>query len=52
MASRNTEMQAIFNELSETNKDIIILIAKSVKVAQEVAEQPRNPTMQTLQLQR
>ena len=52
MASRNTDMQAIFSELSETNKDIIILIAKSVKVAQEVAEQSRNPTMQTLQLQR
>lgn len=43
MASRNTDMQAIFSELSEKNKDIVILIAKSVKVAQEVAEQPRNP---------
>ena len=52
MASRNTDMQAIFSELSEKNKDIIILIAKSVKVAQEVEEQPRNPPMQTLQLQR
>lgn len=44
MASRNTDMQAIFNELSEKNKDIIILIAKSVKVAQEEEEQPCNPT--------
>ena len=51
MASRNTDMQAIFSELSEKNKDIVILIAKSVKVAQEVAEQPRKPPMQTLQLQ-
>ena len=51
MASRNTDMQAIFSELSEKNKDIVILIAKSVKVAQEVAEQPRNPPMQTAQLQ-
>lgn len=40
MASRNTDMQAIFSELSERNQDILILIAKSVKVAQEVAEQP------------
>lgn len=44
MASRDTDMQAIFNELTEKNKDIIILIAKSVKVAQqEVAEQPCKP---------
>ena len=42
MASRNADMQAIFSELSEKNKDIVILIAKSVKVAQEVAEQPLN----------
>lgn len=46
MASRNTDMQAIFSELSEKNKDILILIAKSVKVAQESPEQPRNPPMQ------
>lgn len=52
MASRNTDMQAIFSELSEKNKDIVILIAKSVKVAQEVEEQPRNPPMQMAQLQR
>lgn len=51
MASRNTDMQAIFNELSEKNKDIIILIAKSVKVAQEEAEQPRKPPIQTAQSQ-
>lgn len=40
MSGRNTDMQAIFSELSETNKDIIILIAKSIKVAQEAAGQP------------
>lgn len=50
MASRSVTMQAIFSELSEQNKDIIILIAKSVKVAQEVAEQPRKPTMQAAQV--
>ncbi len=43
MESRNTDMQAIFSELSEKNKDIIILIARSVKVAQEAAEQPHKP---------
>ena len=46
MASKNADMQAIFSELSEKNKDIIILIARSVKVAQEVAEQPRKPPVQ------
>lgn len=46
MASRNTDMQAIFSELSEQNKDIVILIARSVKVAQEVAGQPRKPSAQ------
>ncbi|MCM1027449.1 MAG: hypothetical protein NC432_13530 [Roseburia sp.] len=44
MESRNMDMKAIFNELSDTNKDIVILIAKSVKVAQEVTEQTREPT--------
>ncbi len=43
MASKNAEMQAIFSELSEQNKDIVMLVAKSVKVAQEVAAQPRRP---------
>lgn len=41
MVSRTVEMEAIFNELSERNKEIVILVAKSVKVAlQEVPEQP------------
>lgn len=39
MSDRNTDMENIFNALSERNKDIVILVAKSVKVAQEVAEQ-------------
>ena len=39
MENRNTDMQAIFSELSEKNKDIVILIAKSVKVAQEATPQ-------------
>lgn len=43
MASRNTDMQAIFSKLSERNKDIVILVAKSVKVAQDTIEQPRIP---------
>lgn len=44
MESRNIDMQAIFSELSERNKDIIILIAKSVVVAQD--EQPHKPPQQ------
>ena len=51
MASRNVVTQAIFSQLSEKNKDIVILIAKSVKVAQEEAEQPRNSATQIHQLQ-
>lgn len=43
MTSRNTDMQAIFSRLSEKNKDIVILVAKSVKVAQDTTEQPRKP---------
>lgn len=43
MASRNTDMQAIFSKLSEKNKDIVILVAKSVKVAQDVTAEPRKP---------
>lgn len=39
MKSRNSIMQALFSELSEKNKDIIILIAKSIKVAQITDEQ-------------
>lgn len=35
MKSKETVMQEIFSELSERNKDIMILVAKSVNVAQE-----------------
>lgn len=41
------DMQAIFSALSEQNKDVVLLIAKSVKIAQEVSEQPRRPPKQT-----
>lgn len=50
MESRNMDMQAIFSKLSEQNKDIVILIARSIKVAQDVAEQPRKPPAQVAQL--
>lgn len=43
MTSRDTDMQAIFSKLSEKNKDIVFLIAKSVKVAQDVTIQSRKP---------
>lgn len=45
--SKNADMQIIFNELSEKNKDIVILIAKSMKVAQEVSEKPSESHKQT-----
>lgn len=35
MKDRNEDMQTIFNELSEKNKDIVLLVAKSMKIAQE-----------------
>ena len=46
MADRSIEMQAIFSNLSEKNKDIIILLAKGIKIAQE-SELPRKPPRQT-----
>ncbi len=39
MTSKNIDMQTIFSKLSEKNKDIVILIAKSIEVAQKVTEQ-------------
>ena len=39
MESKRVDMQAIFNKLSERNKDILILVAKSMKVAQETSEE-------------
>jgi len=35
MERKNAVMQEIFSELTERNKDIMILVAKSVIVAQE-----------------
>lgn len=35
MESRDAVMQEIFSELTERNKDIMILVAKSVNIAQE-----------------
>lgn len=45
MASKNTDMQAIFSKLSEKNKDIVILVAKSVKVAQDTTVEPSKPSV-------
>lgn len=39
MGSKRADMQAIFGKLSEKNKDILILLARSMKVAQETTEQ-------------
>lgn len=39
MANKSADMQVIFNELSEENKDIMILIARSMKVAQGTGKQ-------------
>ena len=39
MDSKRTDMQRIYGKLSEKNKDILILIARSMKVAQEATEQ-------------
>lgn len=39
MANKNNDIQSIFNKLSEQNKDILILVATSVKVAQDINEQ-------------
>ena len=35
MKSKTEEMQKIFDKLSDKNKDILILVARSVKVARE-----------------
>lgn len=40
MKSENMEMEAIFKQLSERNKDVLILIARGMKVAQEAAHDP------------
>ncbi len=48
MTSRRADMQDLFAELSEENKEVMLLIAKSMKAAKEAVEemysQP-NPTV-------
>lgn len=44
MKSKSSDMRDIFNKLSEKNKDILILLAKSIKVAQEVERQSCKPS--------
>lgn len=39
MAERKKEMQTIFAGLSEKNKEIMILVAKRIKAAQEGTKQ-------------
>lgn len=44
MKSKDAVMQEIFNNLTERNKDIMILVAKSVDIAQKDSEQRNNST--------
>lgn len=41
MESKSADMQDIFCKLSEKNKDIIILVAKGMKIAQEESDRIR-----------
>ena len=43
MESRSTQMQILFNGLTEKNQEIMILVARSIQVAQEAAKEPRKP---------
>lgn len=38
MTRRRKDMEAIFDQLSEENKDILLLIAKGMKAAKETTE--------------
>lgn len=38
MESENIDMQKVFSELSERNKELMILLAKSVKYVQQAME--------------
>ncbi len=38
--TKHGEMESIFSKLSEENKDILILVAKGMKIAQEAPKQP------------
>lgn len=44
MTSKSSDIREIFNQLSEKNKDILILLAKSIKLAQEVERQSCKPS--------
>lgn len=46
MAGKDILMQEIFNELTENNQDIMILIAKSMKLAQEDSKQQHDSPKQ------
>lgn len=39
MESKDVVMQELFSELTERNKDIMILVAKSINIAQKDAAQ-------------
>ncbi len=39
MGNKHETMQLIFNKLTDKNKDILILVAKSIKIAQEDEKQ-------------
>lgn len=43
MENKSADMQAIFSKLSEKNEDILILVAKSIKVAQETDNRKCKP---------
>ncbi len=47
MGNRKNDMQIIFAELSEKNKDIMLLVAKGMKAAQETAKQLYSPPKPT-----
>ena len=40
MENKNAEMQDIFQKLTEKNKDIVILVAQSMKIAQDTTTHP------------
>lgn len=44
MDSKSEDMQAIFSSLSEANKDIVLLVARSMQIAQGSAPACRNPS--------
>lgn len=47
MKSEKADMETIFNQLSDQNKDILILVAKGMKLAQETADESRKRPQKT-----